>query len=310
MTTKIAHLETRLAHAAEAHLKSTDAARDAHEAHHSACGIYAANPSNEAADAVLKARDAADLATVRRVHAEGLRHAAQADLDAAHAAQREVEAEEARRLEYGRLARLRERASIAGHSARIAAPVAVVVAAELALLEAFEEILASYAESNAAAAELRAAGEAIDDLDVLHVLGPILVARSGAVPLDLNPLRYAGSAATAPTMPAKRAPLALFTSLVQLVVPGDGQAPTSDEHADALRSELALRLETRTYHEAEATVRALHDARAAQAAAGRAGRAVTVTAERVEDEDAPGASMVERARSFFSADKAQDAVAS
>ncbi|MBK6461935.1 MAG: hypothetical protein IPF92_13100 [Myxococcales bacterium] len=175
---------------------------------------------------------------------------------------------------------------------------AVVVAAEPALLGAFGAILESFAAANAAAAELRAAGEAVDDLDTIHLLGPLLVARSGAVPVDLNPFRHAGSHVTSPNALATRAPLALLTSFVQLVMVGGGQAPGSDEHADALRSELALRLLERTYADAEATIRALHDSRAAKAVADRAAGVARTSGDEEED-DAPAPSIIERARSSF-----------
>lgn len=299
-------LAAHLARASDDHATASSAASAAIETHASAGATYAANPTDAHAAAVLKARDAAELARARLGHSERIRDNAQLELDAAHAVQREAEAEAARRLESIRLDGLREKASPAGHAARIAAAVAVIVAAEPALLDAFGAILSSFGESNAAASELRCAGEAVDDLDAIHVLGPLLVARQGAVPVDLNHLRHAGSAHTLPNAFAPRAPLALLVSFVQLVMVGGGQMPASDEHAAALRLELALRLQARTFAEAEATIRTMHDERAAQLAARRPGRAVDEERAGDEDEDAPVVSMIDRARdrarSFFSAD--------
>jgi hypothetical protein len=306
---KAQDLEARLAHSTTDHDKAADIARAATDAHENARAVYVANPTEDAGSAVLRTRDAHELASARFAHAKGIRDAAQADLDALRAteeaARLEAEAEGARVARDAHLANLRELASPTGHAARIAAALAVIVAAEPALLDAFGAILSSFGESNAAASELRHAGEAVDDLDAIHVLGPLLVARPGAVPVDLNPLRHAGSAHTSPNALAPRAPLALLVSFVQLVMVGGGQMPASDEHASALRSELALRLQARTFAEAEATIRTRHDERAAQLAARRPGRAVAPTDEARagdEDEDGPVVSIIDRARSFFSAD--------
>ena len=280
-------LETRLARATADHDAAAETARAATGAHEEARAEYVANPNDAAGAAVLRARDAAQLANDRLAHLRDVRDAAQGELDAYRAA---MEAEAARVARAARLAELRETASIEAHRARIASSVAAIVEGEKAIREGLAVIAASYAESNAAAAELRAEGEDMPKLDGLHVLGPVLEAR-GSVRLDLNPLRYMASEPS-------RVVQSLLGSF-DIFDPKDGGSLAG--HEERLRKELALRLSARTLDDANALVRRAEEERVAQVEADRereteASRVVYVGED---EDDAP--SLLDRAREFGTA---------
>ncbi len=303
-------LEARLARTSTDHAAAADIAKAATDAHDKARAEYVANPTDAAGAVVLRTRDAAELANARLAHAQGIRDAAQADLDGyratIEAARLEAEAEAARVARLAHLDELREKASIEAHRARIASAVLAIVEGEKAIRAGLAAIASSYGESNAAAAELRAEGEDVPKLDELHVLGPVLAAR-GSVRLDLNPLRYL---AFDPSGPAK-----VLLSGFEVLEPKD--AGTVAGHEERLRSDLSLRLSARTLAEGDDLVRVAEAVRAAQEAAERdrereASRVVDVD----EDED-DGPSLLERVRlagtaaaAFFTGEKASPELAS
>lgn len=277
------NLETRLARATADHDAAAETARAATVAHEEARAEYVANPNDAAGAAVLRARDAAQLANDRLAHLRDVRDAAQGELDAYRAA---MEAEAARVARAARLAELRETASIEAHRARIASSVAAIVEGEKAIREGLAVIAASYAESNAAAAELRAEGEDMPKLDELHVLGPVLEAR-GSVRLDLNPLRYMAFE-----------PSRVLASF-DIFDPKDGGSLAG--HEERLRKELALRLSARTLDDANALVRRAEEERVAQVEADREREteAPHVVYVGEDEDDAP--SLLDRAREFGTA---------
>ncbi len=288
-TTKTHALEASLARSTTDHGRAADIAKAATDAHAKARSVYVADPTEDAGSAVLRTRDAAELANARLAHAQGIRDASQADLDELRAteetARLEAEAEAARVARAAHLAGLRVIASIGAHRERIAAHVVTVVKGERATRAALEGIIASLAEGNLASAELRAAGEDVPDLDSLHILGPVLQARGG-VSRDINPIRFAGGNAA-------EALLSGFSVLDQ-----PGQGTLTPEHAECLREELALRLDFRTRLEADAEVLALHETREASARLARdPGRESPALAP--DEDPAPAPSILERARSFF-----------
>lgn len=280
-------LEARLARASSDHDAAAETANAATATHEKARAEYVANPNDAAGAAVLRARDDAQLANDRLAHLRDIRDAAQGELDAYRAA---MEEETARVARAARLAELRETASLEAHRARIASSVAAIVEGEKAIRAGLATIAESYAQSNAAAAELRAEGEDMPKLDELHVLGPIMEAR-GSVRLDLNPIRYM---AFDPFVVAQ----SLLAGFAVLDAKGGGSVAG---HEERLRKELELRLSVRTIDDANALVRRAEEERVAQIEAERereegAARVVYVGED---EDDAP--SLLDRAREIGTA---------
>lgn len=146
---------------------------------------YDDDPTDKNATAVLKARELVHLEEVRvgaarrRAEESAAKHArACASCRSADAALDDAQRE-------ARQAELTKRADLETFRAAAAPHFAALTKAERALREAARAIDAARADSNAAAAELRAAGIDVPDIDAMHLVGALLLARlqSGDAPI-------------------------------------------------------------------------------------------------------------------------------
>lgn len=154
---------------------------------------YADAPEDKSAAAVMKAREVVALAEVRvgaaqRQHdaATGVHRQALESIQLAEAALADAQRE-------AHLAELAELASLATFRSRTAGHFAALLAAEDAMREAAHGIEAAWRATNDAAAELRAAGRDVTDLDVIHLVGERVRARpslSTDVAGQLNGIRH------------------------------------------------------------------------------------------------------------------------
>jgi hypothetical protein len=275
-------LATRAERAAKAHNEAVARATEAEEAYAKARADYAVNPTEPGGAAVFRTRDAAELARARRQHFEAALAAVQAEVEAAEVARIAAEAEVERVAEAARRVELRREASLASYQARTCDAVDTVLAAEAKMREALAHIEGEFARSQALARELRALGEDVPPLDVLHVLGPILAKRlasglgsAALVERHLNEsLRHpvyvpGGAEGTVSTAFLLQSFLATFD-------PKCGSVSPAAELA--LAEELEARLSARTYVEADEAVKELRNRRAEEARAAKAQEAARAAA--------------------------------
>jgi hypothetical protein len=229
---------------------------------------YLADQSDASGKAVLKAQDAARLATVRRRPADDRLEAATRAANAAAAAVARNHAEHAdllEALEYEeKLADLRLRAEPSKLSENCKPHWRGALRAMAMLESAGAGIAEAHREADRATAELRGMGEDAPDLDPVHALLPLLAheVREGRRDFGntdtINGLRYWFSH----TGDGRRADLArvIFNVALHVNEYRIGQRDFSRTPEYAALRELAIRANTRTAHEADLLRHDLHRA--------------------------------------------------
>jgi len=239
--------ETRLTRAVAAHQTAAGTEAEARDlARRAAERLAKAREAYGAAPAPNLAHDVS-IAKVEQEHAESVLAAraedlakASSELDAARA---EEEAARSAEAYESKLAALRTAASLDTFKAA-AVPCALrILEHETSIRREFDALLAQWRASNAAAAELRAEGIDCPDLESLHVLGTIAIVAGGGWP-EVAPGDLRSDVVQADFRTGQAREKVLF-------------GKTDHTDATTAREALAIRLEARSYNEAEVAAREL-----------------------------------------------------